>query len=91
MLSANYHYDMNDERVTDVRERYEKQYKQPMETAAVLTYQAVEVIEAALEEACSTDPTAIRDAIAELQVEDSLLAFEGRSPSMRPARTRTPR
>ena len=77
VLSANYHYDMNDERVTDVRERYEKQYKQPMETAAVLTYQAVEVIEAALEEACSTDPTAIRDAIAELQVEDSLLAFEG--------------
>lgn len=77
VLSANYHYDMNDERVADVRERYEKQYQQPMETAAVLTYQAVAVIEAALEEACSSDPAAIRDAIAELQVEDSLLAFDG--------------
>jgi branched-chain amino acid transport system substrate-binding protein len=77
VLSANYHYDMNDERVTDIRQRYEEQYSQPMETAAVLTYQAVEVIEAALEEACTDDPAAVRDAIADIQIEDPLLAFDG--------------
>jgi branched-chain amino acid transport system substrate-binding protein len=77
VLSANYHYDMNDKRVTDIRTRYEQEYKQPMETAAVLTYQAVEVIAAGLEESCSGDPMELRDAIAGIEIEDSLLAFDG--------------
>lgn len=77
VLSANYHYDMNDKRALDIRQRYEKKYKQPMETAAVLSYQAVEVIEAALEKACSDDPMEVRDAVAEIEVEDPILAFDG--------------
>lgn len=77
VLSANYHYDMKDERVTDIRDRYQQEYKQPMETAAVLSYQAVEVIAAGLEESCSDDPTELRDAIAGIEIEDSLLAFDG--------------
>jgi branched-chain amino acid transport system substrate-binding protein len=77
VLSANYHFDANNKRVQDVRERFQQQYNQPMETAAVLTYQAVEVIEAALEQACSDDPIEVRDAIADIEVEDSLLAFDG--------------
>jgi branched-chain amino acid transport system substrate-binding protein len=77
VLSANYHYDKNDERVTELRERYQQEFNQPMETAAVLTYQAVEVIKAALEEACTDDPAAVRDAIAGIEIEESLLAFDG--------------
>ncbi|MDQ3224708.1 MAG: ABC transporter substrate-binding protein, partial [Gemmatimonadota bacterium] len=77
VLSANYHYDMKDKRVNDIRKRYQDEYNQPMETAAVLSYQAVEVIAAGLEESCSDDPTELRDAIAEIEVEDPLLAFDG--------------
>jgi branched-chain amino acid transport system substrate-binding protein len=77
VLSANYHYDMNSERVQDIRQRYEQQYKQPLETAAVLSYQAVEVIAAAVKEACSDDPIEVRDAIADVEIEDALLAFDG--------------
>ena len=77
VLSANYHFDANDKRAQDIRERFEKQYKQPMETAAVLSYQAVEVIKAALDKACSDDPAAVRDAIAGIQIDDPLLAFDG--------------
>lgn len=77
VLSANYHYDMNSERAQDIRKRYETQHKQPMETAAVLSYQAVEVIAAALEEACSDDPLEVRDAIADVEIDDALLAFDG--------------
>jgi branched-chain amino acid transport system substrate-binding protein len=77
VLSANYHYDKNDERVNELRERYQQEFNQPMETAAVLTYQAVEVIKAALEEACTDDPAAVRDAIAGIELEESLLAFDG--------------
>ena len=68
---------MKDERVTDIRDRYQQEYKQPMETAAVLSYQAVEVIAAGLEESCSDDPIELRDAIAGIEIEDSLLAFDG--------------
>jgi branched-chain amino acid transport system substrate-binding protein len=77
VLSANYHFDANDKRVQDIVKRFQQQYNQPMETAAVLTYQAVEVIEAALEEACSDDPMEVRDAIADIEIEDPLLAFDG--------------
>jgi branched-chain amino acid transport system substrate-binding protein len=77
VLSANYHFDANDERVQDIRSRFEEEYGEPLETAGVLSYQAVEVIEAALEEACSTDPAEVRDAIANIEIEDPLLAFDG--------------
>ncbi|WP_435741901.1 ABC transporter substrate-binding protein [Nocardioides sp. SYSU DS0663] len=77
VLSANYHFDATKERVQELRDRFEQEYDQPMETAAVLSYQAVEVIEAALEEACSDDPAEVRDAIADIEVDDPLLAFDG--------------
>lgn len=77
IFNANYHYDMNDERVADIRQRFEQANGEPMETAAMLSYQAVEVVEAALEEACSDDPSEVRDAIAGIEIEDPLLAFDG--------------
>ncbi|MBM9465233.1 ABC transporter substrate-binding protein [Aeromicrobium sp. YIM 150415] len=77
ILSANYHYNMQNERVEDIRSRFEEEAGEPMETAAVLSYQAVEVIAEALQESCDTDPGAVRDAIADIEVDDPLLAFDG--------------
>lgn len=77
VLSANYHYAATSERAQDIRERYEEEYDEPMETAAMLSYQAVEVIAQGLEESGSDDPEALRDAIAGVSLEDPLLAFDG--------------
>lgn len=77
LLSANYHYDATSARVKDIRSRFEAKYGKPMETAAVLSYQTVEVVAAGLEKSASADPKKLRDAIASLQVQDPLLAFDG--------------
>lgn len=77
ILSANYHYSANSERAADIRQRFEEENGKPMETAAMLSYQSVEVIAAALEEAGSDDPVAVRDAISDISIDDPLLAFDG--------------
>ena len=77
ILSANYHYDATSTAVTDIRQRFEAKYGKPMETAAVLSYQAVQVIAAGLEKSASTDPKKLRDAIAGLSIDKPLLAFDG--------------
>jgi branched-chain amino acid transport system substrate-binding protein len=77
ILSANYHYDANNERVTDIRTRFEAKYGKPMETASILSYQAVEVIAAGLEKSGSDDPEKLREAIAGIEIDDPLLAFDG--------------
>jgi len=77
ILSANYHYDATNSTLADIRERYQQKYGTTLQTAGVLSYQAVLVIAAGLEAAGSTDPTALRDAIAGLTIDDPLLAFTG--------------
>ncbi len=77
LLSANYHYDATNNKVTDLRKRFQAKYNQPMETAAVLSYQAVVVIADGLEKAASADPTKLRDAISAVEVQNPLLAFDG--------------
>lgn len=77
VLSANYHYSATSDEVKDIRARFEKEYGKPMETASMLSYQAVMVIAQALEEAESDDPEDLRDAIADIEVDDPLLAFDG--------------
>lgn len=77
ILSANYHYAATSDRAADIRKRFEEKNGKPMETASMLSYQAVEVIAAALEEAGSDDPQDVRDALAEIEVDDPLLAFDG--------------
>lgn len=76
-LNANYHFDATSERVQELRERYEEQFGRPMRTAAVLAYQAVEIIAAGLEQAGSDDPEALRDAIREVSIDDPLIANGG--------------
>ena len=77
VLSANYHYNATSDRTQEIRERFEQEYGAPMQTASVLSYQAVEVIAQALEEGGSADPGELRNAISEVSVDDPLLAFDG--------------
>ena len=77
VLSANYHYDAGNERTQDIRKRFEQEYGSTMQTASVLSYQAVEIIAQALEDAGSADPEALRNAISEVSMDDPLLAFDG--------------
>lgn len=77
VLSANYHFDGTSERVNDIRARFQEQYGRSMETTAVLSYQAVEIIAAGLEEGADTNPEALRNSIAALSIEDPLVANAG--------------
>ncbi len=77
ILSANYHYDAKSSRATDIRARFKAKTGKDMETAAVLSYEAVEVIAKALEDGRSADPKKLRDAIAKVNISDPLLAFDG--------------
>ncbi|BAS08749.1 leu/Ile/Val-binding protein homolog 5 [Arthrobacter sp. Hiyo4] len=77
ILSANYHYDATSDRAADIRKRFEAKYGKSMETAAMLSYQAVEVIAKALDKGASADPKKLRDAIAGISLDDPLLAFSG--------------
>ena len=77
VLSANYHFDATDDRVTDIRTRFQEKFGRPMETAAMLSYQAVEVIAAGLEDGGDADPEALREAISGVSIENPLLAFSG--------------
>ena len=77
VLSANYHYNAASERTQDIRKRFEQEYGAPMQTASVLSYQAVEVIAQALEDGGSADPSDLREAISGISLDDPLLAFDG--------------
>lgn len=77
LLSANYHYNATSSTVKQLRQRFESKYGHPMETAAMFSYQAVQVIAQGLENAKSKDPKQLRDAIAKVQISNPLLAFDG--------------
>ncbi len=77
VLSANYHYDAKSSKVQDIRKRFEQKYGKPMETASVLSYQAVEVVAAGLEKAKDTDPEKVREGISGVKLDQPLLAFDG--------------
>jgi branched-chain amino acid transport system substrate-binding protein len=77
ILSANYHFDASSDAVKDVRQRFQTKYGQPMQTAAVLSYQAVKVIAKALEDGKSSEPKKLRDAISKVSIDKPLLAFNG--------------
>jgi branched-chain amino acid transport system substrate-binding protein len=77
LLSANYHYNAKNSEATDLRTRFQQKYGQAMQTAAVLSYQAVQVIAAGLEKSASSEPSKLRDAIAGVSVDAPLLAFDG--------------
>ncbi len=77
ILSANYHFDATSSAVKDIRQRFQQKYGEPMQTAAILSYQAVQVIAKGLEDGKSSDPKKLRDAIANVSIDNPLLAFDG--------------
>lgn len=63
-LNANYHWDVKNPKAQELAAAYQKAFGQPIRTSAVESYDAVELIAQALETAGSTDPSALRSAIA---------------------------
>lgn len=76
-LSSNYHFDATSDRVKELRKKFEEQNGQSMRTAAVFSYQAVEVIADALERSGSSDPKELRDALADTSLDTKLFPFDG--------------
>lgn len=77
LFDVNYHFDASSEEAAELRDRFLQETGDEMRTTAVYSYQVALVLEDALSRACSTDPAAVRDALAETDLEQNLLAFEG--------------
>ena len=75
-FDANYHFDATNPEMQELAELFKSTYDDDIRTGAVLAYDAVRVIADALERAGDTDKTALRDAIAETDLE-SLVASDG--------------
>lgn len=75
-FDANYHLDSTNPETQALAELYEQTYDDEIRTGAVLAYDAIRVIADSLERAGSADPTALRDAIAETELEP-LVAQDG--------------
>jgi branched-chain amino acid transport system substrate-binding protein len=75
-FDANYHADMTKPDMQALAKLYTERYNDQIRTGAVLAYDSVEVIAAALEKAGSTDATKVRDAIATGEV-PTLIAGPG--------------
>jgi branched-chain amino acid transport system substrate-binding protein len=75
-FDANYRLDMTNPDTQELAEKYKAEFGDDIRTAAVLSYDAVRVIAAALETAGDASPQAVRDAIAETDL-DSLIAQDG--------------
>ena len=75
-FDANYRLDMTNPDTQELADKYKEEYGDDIRTAAVLSYDAVRVIAAALEKAGDATPQAVRDAIAETEL-DSLIAQDG--------------
>lgn len=76
-LNSNYHFDATSPRVQELRERYTERFDRPMRTAAVLSYQAMEIVAAGLESAGSADRDALRDGMSQVSIDDPLIANDG--------------
>ena len=77
VFDSNYHFDATSDRVNKIRQAFELEYGDAMRTAAVLAYQAVEVIAQAAKNADSCDGPALQQAIQNVEVDDPLLTFPG--------------
>jgi branched-chain amino acid transport system substrate-binding protein len=75
-FDVNYRLDMTNEDTQKVVKEFKDKYGEDIRTAAVLSYDAVRVIADALGRSCDTDPTKLRDAIAETKL-DPLVAQDG--------------
>ena len=75
-FDANYRLDITNPDTKKLVDEYKATYHDDMRTAAVLSYDAVRVVAAALESSGDATPKAVRDAIAKTKL-DSLIAQDG--------------
>lgn len=80
-LNANYRLDVTSKDSLKVASKFEKSYGEPMRASAALTYDAVNLVAEAINEAGSADPSAIREAIADsdyrpIVVNDGTVKFD---------------
>lgn len=80
-LNANYRLDVTDDRARALSTRFDKNYGASMRASAALSYDAVNVIAKAIEEAGTADPRKIRDAISDsdyepVVVNDGRISFD---------------
>ena len=75
--NSNYHFNSSDPKVAAVLEKFEATYGEPMDTEAMLSYQAIYVIADALERAASADPADVRAALATTSLADHFMAYPG--------------
>jgi branched-chain amino acid transport system substrate-binding protein len=76
-FDSNFHWDAGNPDALAVREAYAAKFGEPMRTGAVFSYQAVYLIADAIARAGSSDPMAIRDALADSDYSDYLLPYLG--------------
>jgi branched-chain amino acid transport system substrate-binding protein len=76
-FNSNYHFNASDPKVQGVLERFEAAYGEPMDTEAMLSYQAIHVIADALERAGSADPADVQAALATTNLADHYMAYPG--------------
>ena len=76
-FDSNFHWDAANPDALAVREAYAAEFGEPMRTGAVFSYQAVYLIADAIERAGSSDPGAIRDALADSDYSEYLLPYPG--------------
>jgi branched-chain amino acid transport system substrate-binding protein len=75
-FDANYHADMTNPKMQELAKLYQSTYNDQIRTGAVLSYDAVRVVAAALEKAGSAEPAKVRDAIAGVE-QETLMAANG--------------
>ena len=76
-FDSNFHWDAGNPDALSVREAYAAKFGEPMRTGSVFSYQAVYLIADAIERADSSDPGAIRDALADSDYSEYLLPYPG--------------
>lgn len=74
-LPTNFALNPTLDRATTVRQRFEDEYDSGFDANVAMTYAAAEVIIAAAEEAGSTDPEEINNALGSITVEDHITAM----------------
>lgn len=76
-FNSNYHFNSTSSDAQTVRDAFKAKTGQDMRTPAVYAYAAVKVIADSLERAKSTDPKAVRDAIAQTSLKTTLFPSTG--------------
>lgn len=74
-LPTNFALNPTKDRALEVQDRYESEFDESFDANVAMTYAATEVIIAGIEEAGSSDPDDINDALSEIEVTDHIAAM----------------